>query len=50
MPAKSLSQAVSEQSIPKENNQPNVVDEKNFNLSSDEVKFILAKLAQIEFK
>jgi hypothetical protein len=27
-----------------------VVGEKNFNLSSDEVKFILAKLAQIEFK
>ena len=50
MPAKSLSQAVSEQSIPKENNQPNVVDENNFNLSSDEVKFILDKLAQIEFK
>tara|TARA_Y100001973_G_C5157836_1_gene311839 strand:+ start:723 stop:944 length:222 start_codon:yes stop_codon:yes gene_type:complete len=50
MPAKSLSQAVSEQNVPKENKQPNVVDEKIFNLSSDEVKFILAKLAQIEFK
>ena len=50
MPAKSLSQAVSEQNVPKENKQPNVVDEKIFKLSSDEVKFILAKLAQIEFK
>tara|TARA_X000001382_G_C3035832_1_gene136238 strand:- start:208 stop:429 length:222 start_codon:yes stop_codon:yes gene_type:complete len=50
MPAKSLSQAVSEQSVSRDNKQPNVVDEKKFNLSVDEVKFILAKLAQIEFK
>jgi hypothetical protein len=50
MPAKSLSQAVSEQSVLKENKQPVKVDEMNFDLTSDEVKFILAKLAQIEFK
>jgi len=50
MPAKSLSQAVSEQSVPKENKQPVKVDGMNFDLTSDEVKFILAKLAQIEFK
>ena len=50
MPAKSLSQAVSEQSVPKENKQPVKVGGMNFDLTSDEVKFILAKLAQIEFK
>jgi len=51
MPAKSLSQAVSEQNnVPKEIGQPNMVEEKNFDLTVDEVKFILAKLAQIEFK
>jgi hypothetical protein len=46
----SLSKAVSEQGVRKENKQPEKVDEKKFDLTSDEVKFILAKLAQIEFK
>ena len=50
MPAKSLSQAVSEQFVPEENKQSVEIDKKNFDLTSDEVKFILAKLAQIEFK
>ena len=46
----SLSKAVSEQNVLRENKQPVEVDDKKFDLTSDEVKFILAKLAQIEFK
>ena len=46
----SLSKAVSEQNVLRENKQPVEVDDKKFELTSDEVKFILAKLAQIEFK
>jgi len=46
----SLSKAVSEQKVSRENKQPVEVDGKNFDLTVDEVKFILAKLAQIEFK
>ena len=46
----SLSKAVSEQNVLRENKQPVEVDDKKFDLTSDEDKFILAKLAQIEFK
>ena len=48
MPAKSLSKAISEQrSSNQDQKQENKV---NFDLRVDEIKFILAKLAQIEFK
>ena len=42
----SLSKAVSEQQIPNQEQE----NEVNFDLSLDEIKFILAKLAQIDFK
>ena len=40
---------LSDQVIKKEKTKV-IVDEKKFDLTKDEVKFILAKLAQIEFK
>ena len=40
---------ISDQVIKKEKTKV-IVDEKKFDLTKDEVKFILAKLAQIEFK
>ena len=46
----SLSKALNEQNVSNEDTQPKKVDGKKFDLTSDEVKFILAKLAQIEFK
>ena len=42
----SVSKALSEQQIPNQEQE----NEVNFDLSLDEIKFILAKLAQIEFK
>jgi hypothetical protein len=44
-----LSKALQDQKG-QEEKQQNVVVEKNLDLNVDEVKFILAKLAQIEFK
>tara|TARA_Y100000310_G_scaffold311062_1_gene356977 strand:+ start:50 stop:265 length:216 start_codon:yes stop_codon:yes gene_type:complete len=46
MPAKSLSKMVNEQRTSNQEQE----NEVNFDLSLDEIKFILAKLAQIEFK
>ena len=46
----SLSKALNEQNVSNEDTQPKKVDGKKFDLTGDEVKFILAKLAQIEFK
>lgn len=42
----SLSKALSEQQTPNQEQE----NEVNFDLSLDEIKFILAKLAQIDFK
>ncbi len=50
MPAKSLSSAISEQNIPNEKKELNFDDEIKFRLNADELKFILAKLAELEFK
>ena len=46
MPAKSLSKMVNEQRTSNQEQE----NEVNFDLSLDEIKFILAKLAQIDFK
>jgi len=46
----SLSKALNEQNVSNEDTQPEKVGGKKFDLTVDEVKFILAKLAQIEFK
>jgi len=49
MPAKSLSRMVDEQQNPNIE-EPVSIDMNNFELTIEEIKFILAKLAQIEFK
>ena len=48
----SLSKAISEQQPidQKEEKEEKQENKLNFNLNADEIKFILAKLAQIEFK